>query len=71
MKDRYVVAECPRCHTLLVADARYKSKTCPKCGTRIPIDSLNVIQTARDSREARMILSEAKARRGGVGPKMI
>ncbi len=65
MKDRYVVAECPRCHTLLVADARYKSKTCPKCNARIPLDELKVIRTARDSREARMILSEAKARRGG------
>jgi DNA-directed RNA polymerase subunit RPC12/RpoP len=66
MKDRYVVAECSRCHTLLVADARYKNKTCPKCNARIPLSELKVIRTARDSREARMILSEAKARRGGL-----
>jgi DNA-directed RNA polymerase subunit RPC12/RpoP len=66
MKDRYVVAECPRCHTLLVADSRYKSKTCPKCNARIPLNELKVIRTARDSREARIILSEAKARRAGL-----
>jgi hypothetical protein len=66
MIDRYIVAECPRCHTLLVADSRYKSKTCPKCNARIPVNELKVVRTARDSREARMIVSEAKARRGGL-----
>jgi DNA-directed RNA polymerase subunit M/transcription elongation factor TFIIS len=64
MIDRYIVAECPRCRTLLVADSRYKSKTCPKCNSRIPVNELKVIQMAKDSREARMIVSEAKARRG-------
>ena len=66
MIDRYIVAECPRCKTLLVADSRYKSKTCPKCNARIPVNELKVIRTAKDSREARMIVSEAKARRGGL-----
>lgn len=66
MIDRYIVADCPRCHTLLVADSRYKSKTCPKCDARLPVNELKVVQTARDSREARMIVSEAKARRGGL-----
>ncbi len=64
MTDRYIVAECPRCHTPLVADSRYKSKTCPKCNARILVNELKVIRTAKDSREARMIVSEAKARRG-------
>jgi hypothetical protein len=64
--DRYIVAECPRCHTLLVADSRYKSKTCPKCNARIPVNQLKVIQTAKDSCAARMIVSEAKAKRGGL-----
>jgi DNA-directed RNA polymerase subunit RPC12/RpoP len=64
--DRYIVAECPRCHTLLVADSRYKSKTCPKCNARIPVKELKVIQMAKDSRDARMIVSEAKAKRGGL-----
>ena len=66
MIDRYIVAECPRCKTLLVADSRYKSKTCPKCNARIPVNELKVIRTAKDSREARMMVSEAKARRGGL-----
>jgi uncharacterized protein YbaR (Trm112 family) len=64
MIDRYIVAECPLCHTFLVADSRYKSKTCPKCNARIPVNEFKVVRTARDSREARMIVSEAKARRG-------
>ena len=66
MTDRYIVAECPRCHTLLVADSRYKSKTCPKCNSRLLVNELKVIRTAKDSREARMIVSEAKARLGGL-----
>ena len=66
MIDRYIVAECPRCHALLVADSRYKSKTCPKCNARIPVNQLKVLRTARDSREARVIVSEAKARLGGL-----
>ena len=66
MIDRYIVAECPRCHTLLVADSRYRSKTCPKCNARIPVNDFKVIRTAKDSREARMIVSEAKARRDGL-----
>jgi DNA-directed RNA polymerase subunit M/transcription elongation factor TFIIS len=66
MIDRYLVAECPRCHTLLVADSRYKSKTCPKCNARIPVNELKVIQMAKDSRDARAIVSEAKAKRGGL-----
>src|SRR5947209_20171464 len=65
MIDRYIVAECPRCGTLLVADSRYKSKTCPKCNARIPANELKVIRTAKDSRESRMIVSEAKYWRGG------
>jgi DNA-directed RNA polymerase subunit RPC12/RpoP len=66
MIDRYIVGECPRCRTLLVADSRYKSKTCPKCNFRIPIHELKVIKMARDSRAARIIVSEAKAIRGGL-----
>jgi len=66
MIDRYIVAECPRCHGLLVADSRYKSKTCPKCNARSLVSELKVVRTARDSREARMVVSEAKARRGGL-----
>ena len=66
MIDRYIVAECPRCGTFLVADSRYKSKTCPKCNARISANELKVIRSAKDSREARMIVSEAKARRGGL-----
>jgi DNA-directed RNA polymerase subunit M/transcription elongation factor TFIIS len=66
MIDRYIVAECPRCQTFLVADSRYKSKTCPKCNARIPVNELKVIRTAKNSREARIIVSEAKARRGGL-----
>ena len=66
MIDRYIVAECPRCRAFLVADSRYKSKTCPKCNARISANELKVIRTEKDSREERMIVSEAKARRGGL-----
>ena len=70
MSDRYLIGECPRCHTAIIADYHYKSKTCPKCNNRIQVEELKVIQVARDSREARSILSELKARRGAE-PKVI
>jgi hypothetical protein len=66
MTDRYVIGECPRCHTPIIADSRYKNKTCPRCYGRIPILDLKVLHTARDSREARTILSKLKAVRGGL-----
>jgi len=66
VKERYIVGECPRCHTLIIADGRYKSKTCPKCNVRIQISEMKVFQTAHDSREARAVLSKEKAVRGGL-----
>jgi DNA-directed RNA polymerase subunit RPC12/RpoP len=66
VKDRYVVGECPRCHSLIIADTRYRSKSCPNCSARLALEDLRVVRTARDSREARAILSNAKAVRGGL-----
>jgi len=66
VKDRYIVGECPRCHSLIIADSRYKSKTCTKCSARISLSELKILQKAHDSREARAILSKAKAVRGGL-----
>ena len=66
MNERYVIGECPRCRTLVIADNRYKSKTCPKCGSRIEISDLKVLGYASDSREARGVLSKEKAVRGGL-----
>lgn len=71
MTDKYLIAECPRCHALIIADSRYKNKTCPSCSARNPIEELKVLSRAKDSREARTILSNEKARRGGIEPKMI
>jgi tRNA(Ile2) C34 agmatinyltransferase TiaS len=64
--ERYLVGECPRCHALLIADGRYKSKTCPKCNARIPLADLKTLHAARDSRDARAFLSKEKAVRGGL-----
>ena len=64
-KRRFIIAECPRCHSLLIADSRYKTKMCPKCETRIETENLVVLETAKDSREARILVSKAKESRGG------
>ncbi len=64
-KARFLIAECPRCHNLLIADSRYKTKTCPKCNAKIETETLVVLETAKDSREARVLVSKAKERRGG------
>ena len=64
-KKEFVIAECPRCKNLLVADRRYKTKTCPKCNSRIEVSTLIVLSKAKDSREARVLLSNAKLERAG------
>ena len=64
-KVRFLIADCPRCHSLLIADSRYKTKTCPNCDARIEIETLVALEIAKDSREARILLSKAKERRGG------
>src|SRR5207302_1561802 len=45
MIDRYIVAECPRCHTLLVADSRYKGKTYVGPLTGVETEHLSVCLT--------------------------
>ena len=69
--ERYLIAECPRCRELILADSRYKSKTCPMCSSKIRLADLRIIQSARDAREARSKISDAKAKRSHDGPKMI
>lgn len=61
----YIISKCPRCKTLLIADRRYKTKTCAKCNSRIQIDELSVMSAAKNSREARVLLSSAKLEQGG------
>ncbi len=64
-RARFLIADCPRCHSLLIADSRYKTKTCPKCNAKIETDTLIVLETAKDSREARVLVSKAKEGRSG------
>ena len=64
-KARFLIADCPRCHTPLIADSRYKTKTCPKCDARIEVATLVALETAKNSREARILVSKSKERRGG------
>ena len=66
MNDRYLILDCPRCKELIIADSRYKNKTCPKCSAKISLEDVKAIRTAKDAREARTIVSEAKAHRGGL-----
>lgn len=66
MIDRYLILHCPRCKEFVIADSRYKNKTCPKCSVRFSLEGARVIQRARDAREARAIVSGAKAQQGGL-----
>ena len=66
MNNRYLIISCPRCHEFIIADSHFKNKTCPKCALRFPVEGLRVIRFARDARQAREIVSQAKAIRGGL-----
>ncbi len=64
-EQRYILSKCPRCKILLIADRRYKTKTCPHCNSRIELGELKVMSLAKDSREARELLSRAKLEQVG------
>jgi endogenous inhibitor of DNA gyrase (YacG/DUF329 family) len=59
-REKYWILKCPRCQAYQIVDSRNKSKTCSQCSRRFEILDLPVVASARDAREARVIVSELK-----------
>lgn len=63
MGNRFLIVACPRCHVIQVVDGSNKSKTCSSCNRRFELSGLTVLGSGKDAREARVIVSEIKARK--------
>ena len=71
-RKRFLIVKCPRCQGYQIVDSRNKSKTCSQCSRRFEIIDLAVIASARDAREARVVVAELKMPRTTASePKVI
>ena len=59
-KKKFWILKCPRCHAYQIVDSRNKGKTCSQCSRRFDISDVPVLASAKDARDARIILSELK-----------
>jgi predicted RNA-binding Zn-ribbon protein involved in translation (DUF1610 family) len=48
----YLIARCPSCGKIIMANAGNKTRSCPHCGHRADVPSLKVLARARTSQEA-------------------
>jgi len=61
----YLVARCPSCAKIILANEANKTRSCPHCGARADLFSLRVLARARTSQEAVEIIQRLKERQGG------
>lgn len=56
----FIIIKCQNCGGLSVAEEGQKTKTCPYCGARIHLDKAKQLASAKNAREASMILRDLK-----------
>jgi cytochrome c-type biogenesis protein CcmH/NrfF len=59
-RKKFWIIRCPRCQAYQIVDSRNKSKTCSQCARRFEIVDLPKLDSARDAREARIIVAKLK-----------
>lgn len=59
----YLVVACTNCGRLLLAASDKRTRSCAHCGRRVRIEDARVIARSETAREARLVLSEAKAQK--------
>ena len=60
----YLIARCPSCAKIIMANEANKTRSCPHCGARANLFSLRVLARARTSQEAVEIIQHFKERQG-------
>jgi len=60
----YLIARCPSCAKIIMANEANKTRSCPHCGARANLFSLMVLARARTSQEAVEIIQHLKERQG-------
>jgi DNA-directed RNA polymerase subunit M/transcription elongation factor TFIIS len=59
----YLIAYCPSCGKLMMANTSNRTRTCPNCGARSKLFHLRVIARVEDSQEATVIIQKLKENR--------
>ena len=59
----YLIAYCPSCSKLLMANTINKTRTCPNCGAKFKLFSLRVVARVENSQEATAIIQKLKENR--------
>jgi len=63
----YLIARCPSCGRVMMANTANKTRSCPSCGRRSELSGLVPLGRARTSREAVALIQSLKEREGGAG----
>lgn len=63
----YVVVNCPRCGSLILAKTIYRTRSCPHCGYRAELGRLRVLGRASSSTEAVALIQALKDKSIGKG----
>jgi predicted RNA-binding Zn-ribbon protein involved in translation (DUF1610 family) len=61
----YLIACCPSCGKIMMANDANTTRSCPHCGARANLFSLRILARARTSQEAVEIIQQLKEKQGG------
>jgi len=61
----YIIARCPSCGKVMMANTANKTRSCPHCGRRSELSGLRTLAQARTSREAVALIQSLKEQQGG------
>jgi len=67
----YVVVNCPRCGSIMLAKTVYKTRSCPHCGYRAELRRLRVLGRASSSTEAVALIQALKEKSVGKGNRRL
>ena len=56
----YLIAYCPNCGKLMIANTSNNTRTCPNCGSKSRLFSLQVIARVENGQEATAIIQKMK-----------
>jgi DNA-directed RNA polymerase subunit M/transcription elongation factor TFIIS len=63
----YIIARCPSCGKVMMANTANKTRSCPHCGRRHELSGLRTLARARTSREAVALIQSLKEQQGDAG----
>jgi predicted RNA-binding Zn-ribbon protein involved in translation (DUF1610 family) len=56
----YIIARCPSCGKIIMANEANKTRMCPHCGAKANLFSLRVLARAKTSQEAVKVIQHLK-----------